>query len=210
MRGLAMTTTGWDGGSLDVDVDGDIETFTVAAPDNNVLDVAEALCAWVLDAARAWTGKVSAATWDLVGADGYLALSVTLTAGGYSWDMFPSGTWGELLGHPADPSATLGTVDGDWLLQTWTRWSPDRGLSSRSASVRAMHPKYTCRRPRLEAYLDPAQHLALTAAIRAASTPRRARVWQPIAEAWRDVAVGAISFDTDTPSWTKVGLEALG
>jgi len=204
-----MATYGWDLGSVEVTVDGGTQTYQYPLPDGDAVDVGTALCAWVLSPSRVWNGKVSACTFSFSSAGQGCFEFVLQPTTGYAWSMAVADTWTQLLAHDGI-GPLIGSVDADFILQSWVRWDPEAGLASRSASVRPSHRRFTARRPRVEAWLDPSQHLALAAAIRASAEPRTAKVWEETAGAWRQIAVGAITFDTDDPSWTKVGVEALG
>lgn len=212
-RGLFMDTRGWDAGNLLVTVNSLPATYTATLPDNNALDVAAAVCTWMLAGARPWSPGVTGCTFTLqASGTGYQSIHFVVTAGVLPVSIVPTGSWavaGKGL-FALDGAELVGSVDADIILQNWTRWDPARGVSARAGSYRPMHQAYTARRPRVEGWLDPGQHIAMCAAQRAAAAPRGAQVFEPIAAAWRAIVVGDIAYDQKESSWTRVGLEALG
>lgn len=158
-------------------------------------------------------------------ADGRLAFQLRqIYAGG--WSQFnASAGLAALLGWPAGatvisggyvlpestPPGAYATVGSEvQALENWTRWGRGRGPASAGAAWSLGVASSELRRPDVRAVMTEAQVVALADAQAAASLPRRARVYDPAYEVWREVAVGAVTVELDGDMLYRVGLEVLG
>lgn len=106
--------------------------------------------------------------------------------------------------------SALGTVFLEPMeLVNWSRWSRNTGPVSRSGAWSRGVAGVELRRPGVLGYASEVGAVALADAIEAASTPRRAHIYQPDAEAWRLVTLGEVGV-TRVDNLYRVALTVLG
>lgn len=216
--GICFTTRGWTGAQVVVTSAAGNDTYAVTGDVLNAGDVATAFRAWLDNIARPWSGLISYVELTVIddGA-GRLAFDfatddeVNVAGGNSAWrnriavmnsayDTAPHGT------TRGSCSAVPGTV-------MWERWDTEVGGRNRAGSWRTGHPTLSPRRPEVELAFDRDQAYAFNEALRLASAPRTAYLYDEVLSDYRLVTVGKADLRAhkdDDPTKIVGTLEVLG
>lgn len=191
--GLVFTTRDWTGAAIVMAHADGSATYTVASDTLNAYAVAVAFRDWIADAARPWAAHVSAVTLTVEEDADERRLRFAYTFTGSSFvSITPNATWIARFGDtsasppgscPASCSCVVGTV-------MWEQWDTDDGERSREGSWRFGAADSAHRQPSAELELTLGQAFAFGAAIRLATQPREAYVYDEMGDTWRLVTVG--------------------
>jgi hypothetical protein len=201
--------------SVDVTVGAATETFTNLATDADAVAALQALVTWANAGGRAWTGtRVFSWAWIRHAASGAALLTLSATGGAFSL------TAGALttLGFAAVAGVTSTT--GAAAAGTWAPALPvslrrnvrllDSGDAGGNGAVRPGVPGLACRLPKLDAMGTATDAARLSAVLAAASSPRRAQVWQLHTSSWIELAVGAVSRSAQGSKAYEFAIEVAG
>ncbi len=206
---------GWTGASIVFTHASGADTYTVADDVLNAYDVAVALRDWLDSGSRPWTASINA-VYLTVGDDGvrhrfeftYSGTSPTFVS------VVPNATW---IARFGDTSASPVGVCPQTCAATpgsgpWERWDSDAGDRSRTSGWRRGHPATAHRQPSVELAMSLEQAYAFTAALRLASQPRTAYLYDELTALWRFVTCGAWQLEhPDGDPTVMVGsLEVVG
>lgn len=193
---LVFTTSGWTGAAIVYTHADGAATYTVASDALNAYDVAQALRSWLDDGARPWAAHISGVTLTVAEDAAAKRMHATFAFAGSGptfVSVVPNATWIAQFGDtsanptgsmPASCSCVVGTV-------MWERWDTQAGERSREGAWRAHGGDNAHRRPSCElGFASLGQVYAYGAALRLASQPRQARVYDEMADVWRLVTVG--------------------
>lgn len=210
---MIFTRAGWTGASIVFNHASGSATYTVSGDVLNSYDVAVDLLAWIDHASRPWSGPLTGVTL-AVESDG-LRRRYRYTYSGTSFtSIVPNATWIALFGDtslatPSVASATSAVVPGGG---PWDKWDDGDGERSRKGGWRPGHASLAHRRPTLELFMTQAQAYAFTQALRLASHPRSAYVYDELSGAWRFCAFGSYDLSHPDGDYTRVvgTVELLG
>jgi len=217
-QGLVFTTSAWTGAEITVVHASGTEAYAVASDTLNAADVATAFRTWLDAGARAWAGSLTSITMTPIVDGGRLAFAYAPV--GTSFTSF-TGNAAALeriaVCKAADGSGKSGVTRGSVACGVgsvmWDRWDVDGGARNRTASWRMGSPRYSHRRPSVELFMDTAQAWAFGEAVRLASQPRTAYVYDEMIDDYRMVTVGRHELGphrTDDVTRMAGTLEVLG
>lgn len=216
--GFIVTTRGWAGSSRVYQHTAGTARYT--PPDSDALnayDVAQDLRTWLDDPARPWAAHIST-----------VALSVTTKADGrhgfqYSYGgggtltfiaVTGSGSWdsrfgAEVAGVAGSAPGTVSSTPGSIM---WDQWDQDQGTRCRVGSWRFANPLLVNRHPSVELAFDLDEAYYFCDAIRLASQPRTAYIWDEAAQLWRWSTLGRHELEHPDGDYTRVTgtLEVVG
>lgn len=95
-------------------------------------------------------------------------------------------------------------------VESWARWSVEKGVASQSAGYSTTAPSVALRRPSVSGLYSLRQMLALNEAIKTHNSPRKAFVYQSDFAVWREVVIADISYERVDPLLYDVGFKAVG
>jgi len=201
--------------SIDVTVGAATETFTNAATDADVVAALQALVDWANAAGRAWTGtRTFSWAWARHAASGAALLTLSAVGGAFSLNAGALATLG--FGAVAGVTSTTGAAAaGSWApaLPVSVRRNVrllDAGDAGGNGAVRPGVPGLACRMPKLDALGTATDAARLSAVLAAASSPRRAQVWQLHTSSWVGLAVGAVSRSAQGSQNYRFAFEVAG
>lgn len=213
---MIFTLAGWTGASIAFTHASGAATYTVASDVLNAYDVAVDLRAWLANASRPWAAAITGVT--LAVEDDTKRRRFRFTYSGPGPTSFtsivPNATWISLFGDTslATPGVCAASCAATPGTRTWERWDNEPGERCRQGGWRPGHPLLAHRRPTVDLWLTPEQAYALTQAIRLASQPRTAYLYDELAATWRFVTVGRLELEhPDGDPTVVVGtLDVLG
>jgi hypothetical protein len=203
---------------IDLTVGGNLDTYTSPQTFSDPVAAMDDLVTWCNALARPWFGGT---TFDWF-AESYAQTgkaALVLRSSGLDFDFAPDAQAETTLGmHPE--MATFQTSLGDgcvggWFpasglsLTGWVRELP-MGEAAGVGAVRHGVPGLARLAPLVSAWATAAELAHLPAALRAATLPRRGRVWHEAQGVWRDVAIGGYSQTRQEAHTYRVDLTARG
>lgn len=208
----------WAGEEVEVTVGVDTETWEfdteIGGTSASMYDFATSLESWFNDAGRAWTGAASLSWAVSTRSDGQVRITFTSTASCTLTITAGLATFtGMTTPHTGTSHVTRGTYGSccaRFAVSHWQRHDTATGGTSSSGSWTMGQQAVAPRRPTVEAVLDEAQHMALTDALRIASSPRTAHIYQTYPAGWREVHLGPVQVSRAGRVLYRATLEVLG
>lgn len=193
--GIVFTTRGWLGAEIAVVHASGSEAYAVSDDVLNAGDVSTDFRTWLDSGARVWAGALTSITVAPITDGGRLAFAYAPV--GTTFTSFTcNATAAERLAvcKAADGSGKSGVTRGSCSAVPgsvmWDRRSEEHGARNRTAPWRMGHGLYSHRRPSIELAMDLPQAFAFGEAVRLASSPRRAYVYDEMLGDYRMVTVG--------------------
>lgn len=210
----------WAGSSAAVTIGAVTESWAfdteIVTPASNAIQVLDSLAGWASDAARGWAPVAWSWSW-AAPVDGRLNIEIASSSPA---DVVFSGGASQLLGLAAASFSGVTTITGslgvaasvacDFELRTWLpRTSGGSGISGAGSWLAV--PQATAHVvPGVRSVLTEADAVALEAAQRLASQPRRAAIYQSQLDQWRGVAFGRVDVRATGPMFYELAIEVLG
>lgn len=216
--GIILTTSGWTGAEITVVHASGTEVFAPSGDVNNAYDVAGDFATWLDAGGRAWAGALSSITWAVIDDGGRVAFAyapvgttfTSFTGNAAALERIAVCKASDGSGQTGTLRGSSSTVPGSVM---WDRWDVDAGARNRLATYRMGHGLYSHRRPSVELALDLPQTFAFCEAVRIASEPRTAYLYDEQSDSWRFVTLGRHDIQAmraDDATMTIGTLEVLG
>lgn len=213
---MILTLAGWTGASIVFTHTSGAATYTVSADVLNAYDVAVDLRAWLANASRPWAAAITGVALAVEDDTKRRRFRYTYTGPGTLTfvSIVPNATWISRFGDtslatPGTCAASCAATPGSL---PWERWDNEPGERGRQGAWRPGHPQLAHRRPDVELFLTLEQAYALTQAIRLASQPRTAYIYDEGAAVWRFVTLGKLDLKHPADDYRRVigTLDVLG
>ena len=192
---MIFTVAGWTGAAIVFTHASGAATYSASSDVLNPYEVAVALQAWLDDPARPWAAAITGV--GLAVEDDGVRHRFRFTYTGPGPTVFvsivPNATWIAVFGDPslATPSACPSSCSATPGSGPWERRDTTPGERNRMRGWRVGHPLVSNRRPAVELAMSLEQSYVFDKALRLASAPRSAYLYDELAAAWRFVTVGA-------------------
>ncbi len=192
---MIFDSAGWADASITWTHAAGSAAYVVSGGDvQNAYAIAAALRDWLAGASRPWAASISSVTLT-VQDDGAGRLRFVYSFTGSTPTFVsktPTASWIARFGDTslATPSSCPSSCSHTSGATAWEHWDTERGDRCRASGWRWDHALLAPRRPIVELYMNQSQAYAFTAALRLASQPRRAYLYDEDRDTWRRVEVG--------------------